>query len=77
MRRIAANVDVKEGAGFGCNEGFDFGAPIVSDIQMILARHDRLKFVSRPLKAKKWREPPVGDLDVADEVAVSSSPTMS
>ena len=70
MRRIAANVDVEEGAGFGCNEDFDFGAPFVSDIQMILAGHDRLKFVSRPRKAKKRREPPVGDLDVAEEVAV-------
>jgi hypothetical protein len=70
LRRVAANGDVEEGAGFGCNEGFDFGAPFVSDIQMILAGHDRLKFVSRPRKAKKWREPPVGDLDVAEEVAV-------
>jgi hypothetical protein len=37
---------------------------------MILAGHDRLKFVSRPRQAKKWREPPAGDLDVAEEVAV-------
>lgn len=70
LRRIAANEDVKKGAGFGCDEGFDFGRPSVSDIQMNLAGHDRLKFVSRPRKAKRWREPPVCDLDIAEEVAV-------